>query len=193
MQLYSSISGTHRVSALSQWVKSADLQRGHVSLSLIRRRLKKRFSRDCPMDTNPCQAIITEVAQESINWIQDPLNTRGSRSRTTLSIGHVFSINYGWDLPFDRWLFSSPGGAAKAILGGWSVNGITSLRTGFPLNIESGRDNFGSANPSGQRPNYVPGQDIRGGTDDYRTSVRHNYINRAAFTPHARPVWHLGA
>ncbi len=176
-----------------RWISNEGMSVYH-SMQLA---LKKRFSSGFRLDGyyTWAKALINGGgSQESINWIQDPLNTRGSRSRTTLSIGHVFSINYGWDLPFDRWLLSSPGGAAKAILGGWSVNGITSLRTGFPLNIESGRDNFGSANPSGQRPNYVPDQDIRSGTDDYRTSVRHNYINRAAFTPNTRGQYgNLGA
>jgi len=159
--------------------------------------LKKRFSSGFRLDGyyTWAKAIVNGGgSQESINWIQDPLNTRGSRSRTTLNIGHVVSVNYSWDLAFDRWLLSNPGGAAKAILGGWSVNGITSLRTGFPLNIESGRDNFGSGNSAGQRPNYIAGQDIRGGTDDYRTSVRHTYVNRAAFTPNTRGQYgNLGA
>ena len=176
-----------------RWISDEGMSAYH-SMQLA---LKKRFSSGFRVDGyyTYAKAIINGGgSQESINWIQDPLNTRGSRSRTTLSIGHIVSVNYSWDLGFDRWLFSSPSGAAKAILGGWSVNGITSLRTGFPLNIESGRDNYGSGNANGQRPNYVAGQDIRAGTDDYRTSVRHNYVNRAAFTPNTRAQYgNLGA
>jgi hypothetical protein len=37
----------------------------------------------------------------------------------------------------------------------------------------------------GQRPNYIGG-DIRGGTDDYRTSNLHNYVYRPAFTPNTK-------
>jgi len=59
-----------------------------------------------------------------------------------------------------------------------SVNGITSLRSGFPLNIVSGRDSFGSGQPNGQRPTYLGG-DLRAGTDDFADSNLHNYINRA--------------
>jgi hypothetical protein len=131
-------------------------------------------------------------SEEGINDIQDPDNIRGSRSRTTLSLAHVASINYGYELPLHLLSWSNSG-AGKVLLRGWSVNGITSLRTGFPLNIVSGRDNFGSGQAGGQRPNYVGG-DLRGGTDDYRTSNLHNYINRATVVPNARGQYgNLGA
>lgn len=176
-----------------RWISNEGMSVYHSMQLALKKRLSSGFRLDAYYTWS--KAIINGGgSQESINWIQDPNNTRGSRSRTTLSLDHVVSVNYSWDLPFDRWLADGAGGAARAVLGGWSVNGITSLRTGFPLNIESGRDNFGSGNAAGQRPNYVPGQDIRAGTDDYRTSVRHNYINRAAFTPNTRGQYgNLGA
>ena len=70
-------------------------------------------------------------AEEGINDIQDPNNIRGSRSRTTLSLAHIASINYGWELPLSRVSWAKAG-AGKALLQGWSVNGITSLRSGLP-------------------------------------------------------------
>jgi hypothetical protein len=148
--------------------------------------LKKRFSSGFRMDGyyTWSKALLNGAgSQESINWAQDPNDLRASRSRTTLSQEHVFSLNYSWDMPFDRWLSANAGGFARHLLGGWSVNGIISAASGFPLNIESGRDNFGSGWPSGQRPNYVAGQDMRAGTDDYQTSPRHTFVNRTAFTP----------
>ena len=151
--------------------------------------LRKRFSRGLNFDAHYTYGkAITNGggSEEGINDYQDPNCLRCSRSRTTLSLAHVVNVNYGWDLPLHRLLGASPGGVLKVLLKGWRVNGITSLRTGFPLEITSGRDNFGSGNTRGQRPNYVGGQDMRAGTSDYRASNLHNYLNRAAFTPNLR-------
>jgi hypothetical protein len=95
------------------------------------------------------------------------------------------NINYSWDLALDRLLSSSPGAFGRILLRGWSVNGITSLRSGFPLNITAGRDNFGSGQSLGQRPNYLGGN-LREGTSDYRTSNLHAYVNRAPLAQSGR-------
>ena len=132
-------------------------------------------------------------AEEGINDIQDPNNIRGSRSRTTLSVEHIANINYGWEVPLGRLLSSSPSGFARVLLLGWSLNGIIGVRSGFPLNITAGRDNFGSGQSLGQRPNYIGG-DLRQGTDDYRTSNLHLYVNRAPLVQGSRGQYgNLGA
>jgi len=145
--------------------------------------MRMRFSRGFLIEAFYTRgtALTYGGSEEGINDLQDPNCTRCSRSRTTLSLAHIGSINYGWDLPFQRvgWL-------PKVVTSGWRVNGITSLRSGFPLNITSGRDNFGSGQPLGQRPNYVGGQDIRAGTDGFADANRHLFVNTAAFTPNAK-------
>jgi Carboxypeptidase regulatory-like domain/TonB dependent receptor-like, beta-barrel len=175
-----------------RWVSDEGMTTYH-SMQLA---LKKRFSSGFRLDGyyTWSKAIVNGAgSQESINWGQDPNDLRASRSRTTLSQEHVFSLNYSWDLPFDRWLSANSGGFAKHFLGGWSVNGIITAASGFPRNIESGKDNFGSGWASGQRPNYVAGQDIRAGTD-YQTSPKHTFVNRDAFTPNTHGQYgNLGA
>ena len=142
--------------------------------------LRKRFSHGFLIEAYYTQgkALTYGGSEEGINDLQDKDCTICSRSRTTLSLSDIGSINYGWDLPFQR-VAALP----KILTAGWRVNGITSLRTGFPLNITSGRDAYGSGQPLGQRPNYVAGQDIRGGTDGFADVNRHLFVNLAAFTP----------
>jgi hypothetical protein len=150
--------------------------------------LRKRYSRGLTFAAHYTYGkAITNGggAEEGINDIQDPNNIRASRSRTTLSVDHVVNINYSWDLALDRLLSSSPGAFGRILLRGWSVNGITSLRSGFPLNITAGRDNFGSGQSLGQRPNYLGGN-LREGTSDYRTSNLHAYVNRAPLAQSGR-------
>jgi len=45
---------------------------------------------------------------------------------------HVLTFNYIYDLPF----FKSSSGPVKAVLGGWSISGITSFFTGTPSDFE---------------------------------------------------------
>ncbi|HUS05479.1 MAG TPA: TonB-dependent receptor [Bryobacteraceae bacterium] len=148
--------------------------------------LRKRFSHGFLLNAHYTygKSLTYGGSEEGINDIQDPNNIRGSRSRTTLSLTHVLSINYGWDLPLQR-LLATAHPIGRALVNGWRLNGITNIRSGFPLNMDAGKDNFGSGQNLGQRPNYVGG-DIRAGTDDYRTSNLHNYINRAAFAPNGK-------
>ena len=63
---------------------------------------------------------------------------------------HIGSFSWLWDLPQLR---SQPA-ALRAIAGGWQVNGLVTLRSGFPVNVTSGRDVVLSGTP-GQRPNVI--------------------------------------
>ena len=76
-------------------------------------------------------------------------------------------MNYGWELPFQR-LYYSNSGAGKVLLRG-CVNRIASLRSGFPLNIFSGRDSFSSGRPR-RAATGLCGGNLRTRTDDFATS-----------------------
>jgi hypothetical protein len=160
-----------------------DANNGSSVYHAVQATMRKRFSHGFLIEAyyTHGKAMTYGGSEEGINDLQDKDCTRCSRSRTTLSLGDIGSINYGWDLPFQR-----VSGLPKILSTGWRVNGITSLRTGFPLNITSGRDAYGSGQPLGQRPNYVAGQDIRAGTDGFSDVNRHLFVNTAAFTPNTR-------
>jgi len=62
-------------------------------------------------------------------------------------------ISYVYELPFGpgkRYL--NAGGAVGKIVGGWQVNGITTFRTGEPLQISGG--NTSALDAGTQRPNW---------------------------------------
>jgi len=76
-------------------------------------------------------------------------------------------------------------GKVPAWLGkGWSIRGITSMRSGLPITVICGCDPTGNGSATG-RPDLVPGVSLR--PSDY--SVPGNQINFAAF---ATPVGHFG-
>jgi hypothetical protein len=93
------------------------------------------------------------------------------------------------DLPYGRidspqWLninglyrFPSPdGGAAEAILGGWSASVTTIMRSGFPLTVRQSSNQLSAFGYDHQRPNLVGDPHV----SDARTNYE-QFVNPAAF------------
>jgi hypothetical protein len=83
-----------------------------------------------------------------------------NRGRSDFDIRHNWLLNLSWDLPFAKGRTGVPG----ALLGGWNVSGIWTMRSGQPLTVFVTSNRSRSQwNPSrgpgiGQdRPNYTPG------------------------------------
>ena len=146
--------------------------------------LKKRFSRGLTFNVHYTYAKgiqrggVDNMTAANVQSVQDHSNIRASRGRNLADINHNFVADYNLDMPFDQWLHANSG-AARKIAGGWQVYGIMSIRSGTPLLILSGRDNYGTGTTQGQRPDRVGG--VSAFVDDYRTSGNHQYLNRAAF------------
>jgi hypothetical protein len=88
------------------------------------------------------------------NFTQDPLNVRDSYGPKAGDVRHRFVGVYSWQIPTGGFAKS---GIAKAALGGWTLQGILSRRSGLPLNVLSGRDAVGNGRVAGQRPDYAAG------------------------------------
>ena len=65
----------------------------------------------------------------------DPINPRRSRSLSLFDARHRFVVSYVWELPIAKY----EGFRGKA-LNGWSVSGITTFQSGFPIRITSQDD-----------------------------------------------------
>ncbi len=65
-------------------------------------------------------------------------NLAGERGVTPINIKHTFSASASYELPFGPGRkFLTGNGLAPRLLGGWVVNGILTLRTGFPTDIRT--------------------------------------------------------
>ena len=76
---------------------------------------------------------------------QDIYNLRNDRGNSDQVRRHIFTASYSYELPFGPGKsFLTSGGAAGKIVGGWSVAGITYLRTGQPFSVgySSGQANW---------------------------------------------------
>src|SRR5574340_734055 len=81
----------------------------------------------------------------------NPFTLRLERGPSEYDLRHNFVVTYVWDIPFG----STLRGAARQLLHGWQVNGITVARTGFPIKIVLPTDTANTGVSGGQRPNLV--------------------------------------
>jgi len=66
---------------------------------------------------------------------QNPQDNLNNRASSQFDLRHTLTIAHTWEMPFfrgstNRWL--------KGGLGGWSFSGISTFRSGFPVNIFAG-------------------------------------------------------
>jgi hypothetical protein len=67
----------------------------------------------------------------------DPRNYASGYSSAAWDVRHNFTTGFLWDLPFGRGkaYASNISKAADFLVGGWQINGILTLRTGFPYTL----------------------------------------------------------
>ena len=120
-------------------------------------KLLKRFSRGLQFNLNyTWQKALDGQSSLAEVKVQDPFNRHLDYSRSSWDTRQVFNFAYVYELPFGRGrqFGADISGAANAILGGWSLEGITRLETGPPINIQLGRD-IANTGRSRQRPNLA--------------------------------------
>ena len=145
---------------------------GHSEYNALLVSAQKRFGRryqlqaaytlSKAMDNLQAQ-LVMDVLNSSV-YPQDPYDRDIDWARSDFDVRHVFSSNFVWILP---------GLDGHALLDGWQVNGIASLRSGVPFTPALGATNWSrSGNTSGEdRPNLRPGVNlddvVLGGPDRY--------------------------
>jgi hypothetical protein len=108
--------------------------------------------------------------------VQNPFDRRQDYSRSSWDINHVFNFSYVYELPFGRGRrFGGDWGAVgNILLGGWTLQGITRLESGPPINVTTGQD-IANTGRSSQRPNLVGDPNAGPKTPD-------EWFNTKAFT-----------
>jgi hypothetical protein len=112
----------------------------------------------------------------------DTYNRRFDRGRSDFDRTHVFNFSGLWELPIH---FQNH--AVNALLGGWSLNSIVSLMSGYPFTVTSGVDNARTGE-GGQRAILVGDPNITG--DRSRGAEVSQYLAKNAFAPN--PIGTIG-
>lgn len=121
--------------------------------------------------------------------VQNWNNLRAEKSLASFDVPHRFVVSYVLNLPFgkNRSFLANTGPLVDRIVGGWSVNGITTLQSGFPLGLTTAANQTGSLG-GGSRPNVIdPGNKKKSGPAQSRLA---QWFNTAAFA--APPAYTFG-
>jgi hypothetical protein len=137
----------------------------HSLQAVLTRQFDKRFSLSASYVWSKVMAYGAVV---------DNYNIRSSYGPSGDDMPQKFTVSYIYALsPLNRFGF-----IGKEVLGGWQLNGITTLRSGQPFSVTSGVDtNFDGTN--NDRPNQIGNPLLPGGRG--RTATIAEYINAAAF------------
>ena len=117
---------------------------------------------------------VNESGPFSSNVPQDPRNAKGDRGRFNLDQRFRFVFSHVWELP----IFRNERGLKGFVLGGWAINGIVQLTSGFPVTINQSGDSHNTGAASTPRPHVAPGQSV-GRVMEGRSLDR--WFNTAAF------------
>jgi hypothetical protein len=113
------------------------------------------FSKNLDMNSG----LTGAQAQNQAQMIMDRNNTRRDWGPSALNVTNQFSLSARYELPFGKGkpLLANAGGAVEKLAGGWQLNGITTLLSGFPFTPQVGSNRSGDGdtrNPD--RPNLNP-------------------------------------
>ncbi|HZO99629.1 MAG TPA: hypothetical protein VFD30_04995, partial [Terriglobia bacterium] len=106
--------------------------------------------------------------------IQQIYNLNAERSVAGFDVPHLLSTSWTYDLPFGKTRhFTTGNKALDAVIGPWSLNGILTLRSGEPFNVNVSGD-IANIGGNSERPNLV-------GTPFPSNRTWQNYLNLSAF------------
>lgn len=151
-------------------------QIGRSKYHALQMQLNQRLSRGAAFDLYYTFAKSTAFSAPDSTLttdssVQDQFNIAGSTGPKNGEVRHRFVAVGTATIPSFR------SGWQRTATRGWQIQVITSLRSGLPVNVLSGRDTAGTLVVAGQRPDLV------GGVDPYlHTSDRLAMFNKDAFS-----------
>lgn len=126
------------------------------------------------------------VGYGTAGW-QDNNKPAGEYSLSSFDVPQRLTVSYLYDLPIGKGQRFLPNlhGVANGLLGGWGVDGITTIQKGYPLGISVATNIVGSYGFQGtQRPNVVSGcgKAYSGSIGSRLGGGAKTYFNTACFT-----------
>ncbi len=116
--------------------------------------------------------------------VQDNNNLQAERSLSLQDVANILVVNYGIDLPFGRGqaLFNGVNRAVNGFIGGWRIDGITTLRSGLPIALQAAGNNLSQFGAGPIRPNYIVGCGRKLGGSPHSDARAAMWFNTACFT-----------
>ena len=153
---------------------------GRSRYDAVKLEMEKRFRGNWGAKFNYTFSNQRDNVYESANRLSDEESTIFVTNAVDADFGPSRLSSRHWINLSGLYRFPSPdGGAAEAILGGWSVAMTTIMREGFPLAIKQSSNWGGAIGYDHQRPNTTGTDPNTSGSTADRVD---NYINPAAFS-----------
>jgi hypothetical protein len=109
---------------------------GTSHYNALQAKLEKRFSAGLSFLASYTWSKTIDNTSNIVYPWDDKLNTGLSNGFKLVDVPQNFVFSYNYELPFGHGKrFLNGGGAANVLLGGWSLNGITTIQSGQPLMI----------------------------------------------------------
>lgn len=144
------------------WQRVTDAQSFYNSFQLgvlkrlsygLRAQVSYTFSRSVDDSSGINSQDFDNVVQYGLDWWDRTID----RGLSAFHAKHNLTFNWTYDLPFAR----SLAGLGGAILKGWQLNNITTIRSGHPFTVRLGFNRSGNLNTTSfsahERPNLRPG------------------------------------
>jgi len=83
--------------------------------------------------------------------VMNPYNWHGDYGNSNWDIRHRFQASFVYDIPF----FHTQNPALRAVFANWQTNGIWTIQTGIPFNVQISTDTANTSSQGVYRPNLV--------------------------------------
>jgi len=138
-----SVYGCNTFFALQSAGLTSYVNAGHAAYNGMQVVFRRAFSRGWGFDFNYTwsHSLDNSSGSESvIGAIQDSFNPNSNRGPSDFDIRHNVTANFVVEVPVGRGkkLFGSTPKVLDAVIGGWQVSSLVSLRSGTPINVSNG-------------------------------------------------------
>ncbi|HJU43061.1 MAG TPA: TonB-dependent receptor [Vicinamibacterales bacterium] len=175
VKTYQPAAGRRNPNFTGVWQRMTDARSFYDSLQVaVNRRYgngwRAQLSYTLSESTDDASGINSQDFSNNVQYVSDWYDLSHDRGLSAFHARHNLTANASWELPFA----STTSGVTAALLKGWQLNGIATLRSGHPFTVELGFNRSGNLNTTGfsrhERPDLKPGcseNPVLGGWERY--------------------------
>jgi hypothetical protein len=169
----------------------------HSSYEALEVKVVKRFAQGASINVAYTFSKLEANTDTLATWLEggitgigDYNNMKGEKSLSSTDAPQRLVVAYVYDVPVGRGKAILPNinRVADEVIGGWGLQGLTTLMKGFPIGLSERINAIGTAGGNGSsRPDVVPGcKKSMGGS---ATSKLNEWFNTSCFTESPAYVW----
>jgi hypothetical protein len=169
----------------------------HSSYEALEVKVVKRFAQGASINVAYSFSKLLANTDTLASWLEGGItgvgdfnNMKGEKSLSSTDAPQRLVVAYVYDIPVGRGkaLLPNINRAADEVIGGWGLQGLTTLMKGFPVGVsQSSAYRTGSVDNGGSRPDVVAGcnKKIGGGA----VSKLHGWFNTQCFVASQPFAW----